>query len=113
MHIVQLAGFTLLIYDAYRPQQAQQNLWLSCSDPDYVIPPDEGSNHCRGTVVDVTLVDKESRVVDMGTGFDEIHPRSHAYHPAVPMQALRHRLLLNAIIVWWGIMWHCHRMVAF
>nr|WP_223412772.1 D-alanyl-D-alanine dipeptidase [Erwinia amylovora] len=96
--IAQLAGFTLLIYDAYRPQQAQQNLWLACPDPDYVVPPGLGSNHCRGTAVDVTLVDNEGWIVDMGAGFDEMHPRSHAYHPAVPMQAQRHRLLLNAIM---------------
>lgn len=98
VHIAQLAGFTLLVYDAYRPQQAQQNLWLSCSDPDYVTPPGQGSNHCRGTAVDVTLVDHENKVVDMGSGFDEMHPHSHAYHPAMSAQAQRHRLLLNGIM---------------
>lgn len=96
------AGYTLLIYDAYRPQQAQENLWLACPDPDYVIPVSQGSNHCRGTAVDVTLIDEKGDVVDMGAEFDEMHPRSHPYHPSVAVQAQRNRLLLNGIMLGGG-----------
>lgn len=99
VHIAALAGFTLLIYDAYRPQKAQQNLWLACPDPDYVIPVNQGSHHSRGTAVDVTLIDGQGQIVEMGSGFDEMHPRSHPWHDSVPAQAIRHRLMLNAIMV--------------
>jgi D-alanyl-D-alanine dipeptidase len=34
----------------------------------------------------------------MGAGFDEMHDRSHPYHPSVPPHAQRNRLLLNAIM---------------
>jgi len=99
VHIAALAGFTLLIYDAYRPQKAQQSLWLACPDPDYVIPAKQGSNHSRGTAVDVTLVDGQGKVLDMGSGFDEMHPRSHPWHPSIGAQPLRNRLMLSAIML--------------
>lgn len=34
--IAQLSGLQLVIYDAYRPQQAQAMLWQACPDPQYV-----------------------------------------------------------------------------
>ncbi|MGK3585343.1 M15 family metallopeptidase, partial [Escherichia coli] len=34
--------------------------------------------------------------------FDEMHERSHAYHPSVPPAAQRNRLLLNAIMTGGG-----------
>lgn len=98
VHIAALAGLTLLVYDAYRPQKAQLNLWLACPDPDYVVPVSQGSHHCRGTAVDVTLIDSNDEILDMGAGFDEMNPRSHPFHPAVPAAAQRNRLLLNAIM---------------
>lgn len=99
VHIAAIAGFTLLIYDAYRPQKAQMNLWQSCPNPDYVIPVSQGSNHSRGTAVDVTLIDELGNIVDMGSGFDEMHERSHPWHSSVPAQALRNRLMLSAIML--------------
>lgn len=35
--IAQLSGLQLVIYDAYRPQQAQAMLWQACPDPQYVV----------------------------------------------------------------------------
>ena len=49
---------------------------------------------------------------NMGAGFDEMHERSHAYHPSVPPAAQRNRLLLNAIMTGGGFVgissewWH-------
>lgn len=99
VHLAALAGFTLLIYDAYRPQKAQLNLWQACPDPDFVIPVSQGSNHSRGTAVDVTLIDKQGNILDMGSGFDEMHPRSHPWHPSLSPQAIRNRLMLSAIML--------------
>ena len=96
--IAQLAGLSLVVYDAYRPQQAQAVLWSACPDPQYVVDVAIGSNHSRGTAIDVTLMDERGQVLDMGAGFDEMHDRSHAWHPSVPANAQRNRLLLNAIM---------------
>ena len=44
--IAALAGYRLLVLDAYRPQRAQQLLWNACPNQDYVVPANIGSNHC-------------------------------------------------------------------
>lgn len=112
IHIAALAGFRVVVYDAYRPQQAQSLLWQACPDPEYVVAVDIGSNHSRGTAIDVTLMDEQGRILDMGAGFDEMHERSHPYHPSVPAAAQRNRLLLNAIMFGGGFVgidsewWH-------
>ena len=100
--IANVAGYSLLILDAYRPPAAQAILWQACPNQDYVAPLTRGSNHSRGTAVDVTLIDEQGEIVDMGTGFDEMSEHSHPYHPAVPVQALRNRLMLNAIMLGGG-----------
>ncbi|MDR3552124.1 MAG: M15 family metallopeptidase, partial [Clostridia bacterium] len=48
-------GYTLKVWDAYRPQWAQQKLWDFKPDPVYIANPEKGSNHTRGNTVDVTL----------------------------------------------------------
>ena len=110
--IAQLAGLQLVVYDAYRPQQAQAILWNACPDPQYVVDVAIGSNHSRGTAIDVTLMDDRGHLLDMGAGFDEMHDRSHAWHPSVPPAAQHNRLLLNAIMFGGGFVginsewWH-------
>ncbi|HFE8591339.1 D-alanyl-D-alanine dipeptidase [Citrobacter freundii] len=110
--IAQLAGLSLVVYDAYRPQQAQAILWNACPDPQYVVDVAIGSNHSRGTAIDVTLMDDRGHLLDMGAGFDEMHDRSHAWHPSVPPAAQRNRLLLNSIMFGGGFVginsewWH-------
>lgn len=110
--IAQLAGLQLVVYDAYRPQQAQAILWNACPDPQYVVDVAIGSTHSRGTAIDVTLMDDRGHLLDMGAGFDEMHDRSHAWHPSVPPAAQRNRLLLNAIMFGGGFVginsewWH-------
>lgn len=110
--IAQLSGLQLVIYDAYRPQQAQAMLWQACPDPQYVVDVAVGSNHSRGTAIDLTLRDEHGNILDMGAEFDEMHERSHAYHPSVPPAAQRNRLLLNAIMTGGGFVgipsewWH-------
>ncbi|MGK3144352.1 D-alanyl-D-alanine dipeptidase [Pantoea sp. C2G6] len=99
INIASVAGYRLLILDAYRPPEAQAILWRACPNQDYVAPLSRGSNHSRGTALDVTLIDEQGRIVDMGTGFDEMSELSHPYHPAVAIQAQRNRLMLNAIML--------------
>lgn len=98
IEIACVAGFSLLVLDAYRPHQAQERLWHACPDQNYVVPLSQGSNHTRGTAIDVTLVDTDGQILDMGTGFDEMNELSHPYHPSLSYAAQRNRLLLNAIM---------------
>lgn len=100
-HAVELArqiGTTLRIFDAYRPPQAQQVLWDFLPDPTYVADLTRGSNHSRGTALDLTLLDEHGNALDMGTGFDAMTIESEHFHPGLPQQVQRNRLLLLGVM---------------
>ena len=65
-------GLGLLIWDGFRPVAAQAKLWEICPDATYVSHPVTGNrSHCRGSAVDVTLVDLETgEELPVPTGFD-------------------------------------------
>ena len=69
-------GYGLKIWDAYRPQSAQEKLWQTTHNRSFVADPKEGrgSMHMRGAAVDATLVDAEGRDVPMPTDFDHFTP---------------------------------------
>ena len=94
-----LAGFRLKVLDAYRTPRAHEVLCGFISDPRYVADPKRGSNHSRGTAVDVTLVDTEGRELDMGTPFDTMTEASHHLCRRLPAEMHRNRFLLLAIMV--------------
>lgn len=92
-------GLKLLVFDAYRPVEAQWALWEACPDPIYVADPRKGSHHARGVAVDLTLVEASSgAALDMGTGFDEMSARSHHVNREVSPAAQRNRLLLLGLM---------------
>lgn len=66
-------GLGILIWDGFRPVSAQAALWDICPDPTYVSHPVTGNrSHCRGSAIDLTLVDLESgEMLEMPTGFDD------------------------------------------
>lgn len=96
--VARQAGCTLRIFDAYRPPQAQQALWDFLPDDRYVASPKRGSNHSRGTAVDLTLVDAGGRALDMGTGFDDMTAASGHFYDGLPETVQRNRLLLLGIM---------------
>lgn len=64
-------GMGLMIWDAFRPVEAQRQLWAVNPNPLYVTDPDSGySDHARGSAVDVTLVDLDGTEMVMPTDFD-------------------------------------------
>lgn len=70
-------GFKLKIWDAYRPLNVQKKLWAAYPNANFIANPfTTGSNHNRGTAVDVTLVDMRNNEVDMPTGFDGFGAKS-------------------------------------
>ena len=70
VELAESVGMKLRIFDAYRPPQAQKVLWDFLPDPTYVAELGRGSNHSRGTALDLTLIDSNGEALDMGTGFD-------------------------------------------
>ena len=91
-------GATLRIFDAYRPPQAQQVLWDFLPDPTYIADLARGSNHSRGTAIDLTLVDANGEALDMGTWFDAMTIESEHFHPGLPQHVQRNRLLLLGVM---------------
>lgn len=70
-------GLSLKIWDAYRPVSAQQRLWDSFPDPNYVSNPAKGASaHCRGNTVDVTLMDAAGNPLPMPSDYDDFTARA-------------------------------------
>ncbi|MET9466430.1 M15 family metallopeptidase [Streptomyces sp. NPDC006544] len=109
-------GYSLLVYDCYRPQRAVGRFVRWARDPadqrtkaefypgvakDRLIPEGyiaERSGHSRGSTVDVTLTDLGREPLDMGTPFDYFDPLTHTDSPRVTGTARAHRELLRRVL---------------
>ena len=96
-----------LVFDAFRPSEAQWALWNHTPDPEFLADPRRGSPHSRGVAVDLTLVDRTGRALDMGTGFDAFTPLSHHGNTEIDAAAQRNRHLLMGIMTTAG--WDFYR----
>ena len=74
--------------------------------------PKKGSNHNRGTAVDITLVDSLGVELEMGTDFDYFGNKAHHAYTYLPKQTLENRKLLKSVMEshgFWSITsewWH-------
>ena len=70
-------GYTIKIWDAYRPPEAQFKLWEVMPDARFVINPNKGySYHSRGVALDITLLDKHGEELPMPSEFDNFTARA-------------------------------------
>ncbi len=62
-------GYTVVIYDAYRPTSVQQRWFDVVRVHKWVADPSRGMGgvHDRGTAIDMSLVDSRGKIVDMPT----------------------------------------------
>ena len=89
-------GYSLKIWDAYRPMAAQQALWQAYPDPAYVSNPATGYlGHTRGNTVDVTLVTLEGNELPMPSGFDQFDARADRDYSDVSAEAAAHAEILQ------------------
>ncbi|HAA29331.1 MAG TPA: peptidase M15, partial [Cyanobacteria bacterium UBA8553] len=84
-------GLGLKVYDCYRPLSIQKQMWAVMPNPNYVADPAKGSRHNRGAAVDLTLVDRNGKELEMPSGFDEFTQRSHRNYTNAKPQALKNR----------------------
>jgi zinc D-Ala-D-Ala dipeptidase len=110
-------GFGLLVWDAFRPQRAVDDLVRWSAAPEdgrtkAVFYPNiaradmlaDGyvaarSGHTRGSAVDLTLYRLDSgELVAMGGGHDLMDARSHHDAAGIPTQAARNRTLLRSLM---------------
>lgn len=88
----------LKIFDGFRPAEAQRVLWAHTPDPEFLADPEKGSNHSRGTAVDLTLIDGAGRELPMGTSFDAFTALSHHASTDVEEAAQRNRFLFLGLM---------------
>jgi D-alanyl-D-alanine dipeptidase len=125
-------GLGLMIFDAYRPQQAVNNFVLWAEDAEDIQNKNqyypnvakrdlfkegyiaEKSGHSRGSTLDLTIVelDKEAKPLDMGSIFDYFDPQASPGFPGITPQQRANRLLLRTIMMKYGFVpyekewWH-------
>lgn len=91
----------ILIWDGFRPLAAQEKLWEICPDPAYVSHPVTGSrSHCRGSAVDLTLVELETgNQLEMPTGFDDFSALADREYSDCSVKAAENAQLLEDVMV--------------
>lgn len=113
-------GYTLWIFDCYRPQRAVNHFmrWASdltdtsTKDAYYPnLPKDklvgqyiaEKSGHSRGSTIDLTLAAKDSngnwQPIDMGSPFDMFDPISNVGTPSITAEQQANRQLLENLML--------------
>jgi D-alanyl-D-alanine dipeptidase len=104
-------GYKLLIYDALRPVSVQQKMWdaldlLSTTErAKFVSNPKNLSLHNLGAAIDLTILDVQGRVLDMGAGFDDIRRIAYPIYEdsflrtgqLTPLQVINRKILRNAM----------------
>lgn len=106
------AGYRIKFFDCYRPLSIQKKMWKIFPDKRYVADPNKGSNHNRGTAVDITLVDSLGNELAMGTAFDHFGKEAHHAYQKLPEDVLSNRKFLKNIMEangFWSITsewWH-------
>ncbi len=117
LHLVQSAlreqGFSLKIWDAFRPGAAQFKLWEACPDARYVADPYSGhSTHSSGSTLDLTIVAQDGTPLPMPTDFDEFSLLADRDYGDVPAEAARSAQILEdamtaaGFVPYAGEWWH-------
>lgn len=115
---LKVMGYCLKVYDAYRPLKAvKQFVRWGIEDLDLRMKPffypdlDKGdlfsrgyissrSSHCRGSTVDLTLLDMQTgRELDMGSPFDLFSRISHPDYRGITDEQYENRMLLQSVMV--------------
>ncbi len=118
---LEAAGMRLVIWDAYRPPEAQTVLWQRVGNEDYVHRPGKDGRwswHCYGRAVDVTLADATGKLLAMPSDLDDFSAAARVpYAGNDPAVAQRLELLRIAMLTY-GMQpiseewWHFHDPVS-
>jgi len=88
-------GYSLLVWDAWRPKEAHLALWNAVKDPRYVVPPSKGlSWHCYGLSIDLTLA-KDGKPVKMPTGYDVFTAEASSTYTGGDSEVAKHLRILQ------------------
>lgn len=88
-------GYTIKLYDCYRPLSVQKRMWEKLPNKIYVANPRKGSMHNRGAAVDLTLVNNIGDELEMGSAYDFFGRASHTDNLNFTEEILYNRSLLR------------------
>ncbi|WP_373535163.1 M15 family metallopeptidase [Microcoleus sp.] len=88
-------GLGLKVYDCYRPFSVTKQMWEFLPDPNYVANPARGSRHNRGAAVDLTLVDRTGKELEMPTPYDDFTEKAHGDYQGGSAQSRKNRQVLK------------------
>ena len=113
-------GYSLLLWDGYRPPAAQFVLWEIVPDANFVANPHTGySSHSRGNTVDVGLVTLSGEAVEMPSNFDEFAAVADRDYSDVSETAKANAMLLEMTMTahgfnaYWNEWWHYSDTVVY
>ena len=97
---LQARGLGLKVFDCYRPLSVTKQMWEVLPDARYVANPARGSRHNRGAAVDITLVDRNGKELEMPTTFDDFTERAGRNYQGtdVSEQARKNSQLLEDVM---------------
>ena len=88
-------GLRIVVFDAWRPPEAQDRLREVCSDDKYVA---ETPRHASGRVIDMSLADLAGAYLDMGTDYDDFSNKAHADFVLEDPAQQQNRLTLGRVM---------------
>lgn len=92
-------GYSLKIWDAYRPATEQFEIWDACHNLEHMANPQRGYNaHCRGSNVDVTIVDGNGKELEMPSGFDDFSAAGDRDFSDCSAEAVKNAQLLDSLM---------------
>ena len=92
-------GYKIVIWDAYRPVEAQYKLWDVCPNPAYVSNPNNGySKHSRGNTVDISIVELDGSAVELPSGFDDFSKKADRDYSDVSKEAKNNSQMLEGVM---------------
>ncbi|HLO48556.1 MAG TPA: M15 family metallopeptidase [Kamptonema sp.] len=109
---IEKMGLGLKVYDCYRPLSVTKQMWAAMPDSRYVANPANGSRHNRGAAVDLTLVDRNGKELEMPTGFDNFTEKAYRDYEGGSYQSRKNSQLLEKVMAAQGFVslstewWH-------
>lgn len=91
----------LYFFDCYRPLSVQKTMYTIVNTYGLVANPKTGSNHNRGTAVDLTLCDEKGQPLPMPSAFDEFGPSAYSTYIGggnIPPSSIKNRNMLQKIM---------------
>ncbi|PFH82264.1 M15 family metallopeptidase [Bacillus sp. AFS088145] len=97
--ILKEQGYTIKVWDAYRPLSAQQTLWNAYPNSNYVAKPDPKNirGHQLGATVDITLCTLDGKEVQMQSKFDDFSSRASRSYKRNSVQEKSYQIMDKAM----------------